>query len=165
MAPDVQHTERCKHRHLAEEIAPIVLQESERFEIHPLLVAAAIKRESGFNIQARGKAGEIGLMQIKRGGATQGFDKLTDKELERPEVNIYLGVRYMYWMQRRCGGDPSRWLGAYSGCRCGPSRYAKKVLEVFNQVLPYVPRLVADGQKEITAFMVTVGPSVSGYLP
>jgi soluble lytic murein transglycosylase-like protein len=155
VSPNVQHTDSCKHSLLAKRIAPIVMKESERFGINPFVVLAAIKRESGFQITARGKAGEIGLMQIKRGGATAGFETLTDTQLEQPDINIYLGVRYMYWSRRRCGGEPWYWLGAYNGLHCGPSRYATKVLTTLSDLMGSIPQ--QEDRKNVS-FLTSMAP-------
>src|SRR5512142_1797062 len=46
------------------EVAPVIASEAERAAQDPVIVGAVIHRESAFNRRARGRLGEIGLMQI-----------------------------------------------------------------------------------------------------
>lgn len=72
----------------------------------PLSLARAVVRvESNFRANARGRAGEIGLMQIKpataRGvGYSGGAEGLYD-----PETNIRYGMKYLAGAHRLGGGD------------------------------------------------------------
>jgi soluble lytic murein transglycosylase-like protein len=130
------HSPACEHNRLAQELAPLVLREARRYRLEPEVVVAVMWSESRFDRDARGAAGEIGLMQVKRGIATRGFDHLGDDAFADPALNVRLGVRYLARVRRRCGGDPLRWLGAYSGQACGVSAYATKVLDVLKSPHP-----------------------------
>ena len=46
---------------------PVVQAASKRYGIEAALIKAVVWQESGFDPEARGKAGEIGLMQIRDG--------------------------------------------------------------------------------------------------
>lgn len=68
--------------------------------VDPLLVKALILRESRFNPAATGKAGEIGLMQIKHAVAkdwarAMGVNVPSKEELYDPYMNITIGVWYL----------------------------------------------------------------------
>lgn len=73
---------------------------SEKNGIDPMLVKAVISKESNFNPDARGKAGEIGLMQIRTCVASdwaKEFNKAmpTESEMATPSVNIEIGAWYL----------------------------------------------------------------------
>lgn len=93
-----------------------------------LLLALAFK-ESSLRANARGRRGEIGLVQLMPGAATAGE---TREAAADPDVNLRLGLT---WLRRcaalcRMAGRDSveAALSAYAGMRCGPSRGAALVL-------------------------------------
>src|SRR5215212_3470896 len=53
---------------------PEIAVAAARYRIDPLLVKAVIWRESNFNPNAKGRAGEIGLMQIREDAALEWAD-------------------------------------------------------------------------------------------
>jgi soluble lytic murein transglycosylase len=66
----------------------------------PNLVKAVVWRESKFNSRVRGKAGEIGLMQVMPVVASEwsrarGVKELTPEELANPETNLRVGSWYL----------------------------------------------------------------------
>ena len=113
-------------------LAPIFQAACRHYRIPTEVAMAVAQGESGFNVDAESPYGDLGIMQVRRGGAVPpslGF--LTDKDLKHPWINIWLGVRYLAKMRDRCGGgSPGSWLGAYAGSGCGPSRYADRVLSL-----------------------------------
>lgn len=72
----------------------------------PVALAKAVVRiESNFRPNARGSAGEIGLMQIKPATARgMGYSGST-KGLYDPETNIRYGMKYLAGAHRLGGGD------------------------------------------------------------
>jgi len=91
---------------------------------------AKIYHESRFDQRARGAAGEIGLTQIKRGGAIQGRDlRLTRRQLEDVDTNILIGTKYLSQFVRECQ-YPVQWLTKYNrpARGCHASRYSRGVL-------------------------------------
>ncbi len=78
-----------------------------RHFLDPLFVKAVVWQESRFNPDARGKAGEVGLMQITRMAATDWADAHRREipataEMLRPELNLDIGCWYLaralkYW--------------------------------------------------------------------
>ncbi|OGV31257.1 MAG: hypothetical protein A2020_01385 [Lentisphaerae bacterium GWF2_45_14] len=73
---------------------------SESNDIDPMLVKAVISKESNFNPDARGKSGEIGLMQVRICAAAdwaKALDKNvpSEEELSIPEINIEIGSWYL----------------------------------------------------------------------
>lgn len=77
-----------------------------RYGLSPALVKAVIWRESRFNPLARGKAGEIGLMQITEDAAQEWADSLRLKGYVHehtlaPSTNIFAGAYYLAKVLRR----------------------------------------------------------------
>lgn len=79
----------------------------------PELVRAVIRRESKFKPDTRGKAGEIGLMQILPGGAGAEWSRVNKQrmyyphEMLNPSVNLDIGCWYLAralnrWRDYRC---------------------------------------------------------------
>jgi soluble lytic murein transglycosylase len=50
---------------------PLIVAAANRYQVDPALVKAVVWRESRFNPGARGRAGELGLMQIREPAAAQ----------------------------------------------------------------------------------------------
>jgi soluble lytic murein transglycosylase len=78
----------------------IIGRAAKRHSLDPLLVKAVIWRESGFNPDARGSAGEAGLMQIRNCAASDwagAMDKPIPSEsaMFNPAVNIEIGCWYL----------------------------------------------------------------------
>src|SRR5580658_4265077 len=48
-----------------------IAEAAKRYQLEPALIRAVIWRESNFNPDARGKAGELGLMQIREPAALE----------------------------------------------------------------------------------------------
>lgn len=102
--------------------------QSAHYQIPPAIVLSVIASESSCRIDAKSGKGDVGLMQIRRGVATHGYDGLTDAELMEPRLNIKLGVRRLARAKRICGGNPERWLSNYAGLQCGSSKYSRNVI-------------------------------------
>lgn len=72
-----------------------------------------VRIESGFDPNAIGTVGEIGLMQVRPGTAAMlGFHGNLF-ELARPETNVHYGVAYLASAWRLTGGDLCRTLMKY----------------------------------------------------
>jgi soluble lytic murein transglycosylase-like protein len=79
--------------------------EARKYGLPEILAHAVIEIESAFNPGARGRDGEVGLMQVMPGTAhLLGFRGTLD-ELAQPETNIALGVRYLAQAHQLAGGD------------------------------------------------------------
>jgi soluble lytic murein transglycosylase-like protein len=120
----------------ADRFAGPVAEAAELYDIDPRVIVSQMRQESTCDPEATGALGEIGLMQLKRGTrATQGYDKLTDKQLRRPALNIRLGARHLRFCMDRCGGSVSGALCLYKGLRksrktglCRECSYAGAIL-------------------------------------
>jgi len=78
----------------------LIGKSSEKNSIDPMLVKAVISKESNFNPNARGKAGEIGLMQIRTCVASDWAKEFnctmpTESDMAVPAVNIEIGSWYL----------------------------------------------------------------------
>jgi soluble lytic murein transglycosylase-like protein len=71
----------------------------------PEMADAVMRTESAYRADARGAAGEIGLMQVMPPTARMLGFKGTAAELADPETNIGLGVRYLAEAWRLAKGD------------------------------------------------------------
>lgn len=82
----------------------LIAKASAKYGVSPKLIKAIIWQESKFRPNMRGKAGEIGLMQIRPETAVvewQRGNKIsrrpTQKQLFNPETNIDIGTWYLAW--------------------------------------------------------------------
>mgnify|MGYP003888685927 CR=1 FL=1 len=79
------------------------------------LAHAVVRTESGFNAKATGRAGEIGLMQIKYQTARGLGYKGTRKGLYDPATNIKWGMKYLGEARRLARGHECGTLSRYNG--------------------------------------------------
>jgi len=85
------------------------------------LINSIIHRESGGNPKARGKKGELGLMQLMPQTAAM-YGKYTPEQLLDPTTNREIGTRYFTDLLKRYKGDEFRALVAYNS---GPGNVDK----------------------------------------
>lgn len=83
-----------------------ILAAARKYGVDPALIKAVVWRESGFNPGARGKAGEIGLMQLTDGAAQEWADEehivlYRHAQLFDPGKNALAGTWYLRKMLRR----------------------------------------------------------------
>lgn len=88
----------------ARPFADIIAQEARRAGVPVELAHAIVKVESNYRVHVTGRAGEIGLMQIKPATARDmGFEG-NASELYNPLVNIKYGMKYLAGAAKRGGG-------------------------------------------------------------
>ena len=92
---------------------PLILAASQRYGIDPALVKAVIWRESRFHASARGRVGEIGLMQVREPAAyewaaAEKKPNFSPRFLYDPDTNIFAGAWYLSQLLKRYRGtgDP-----------------------------------------------------------
>lgn len=100
----------------------IVIEESHKNELDPLLVAAVIWTESGFREEAESAKGAKGLMQIMPGTAfwvaeKKDWHEFSIEKLCKPEVNIAIGTWYLGNLLQSFNGNRYVALAAYNGGR------------------------------------------------
>jgi soluble lytic murein transglycosylase-like protein len=106
-----------------QELAEIIVSESERAGYDPLFVAAVIRSESMFRHGATSARGAKGLMQLMP--ATGKYISAREKialtradDLNDPAINIRIGIAYLKYLERKFNGNRERVLIAYNW---GPS--------------------------------------------
>ncbi|MDI3316726.1 MAG: lytic transglycosylase domain-containing protein [Bacillota bacterium] len=123
-------------------VAETIVREGRRHQLDPWLIYAVIRHESGFNPEARGAAGEIGLMQILPSTARwihrnlMGGGELQLSALFDPVTNVRYGTAYLARLIRQNGGDVALALTAYNAGStwAAPSGYALAVLTIVDRV-------------------------------
>lgn len=92
------------------DISPIIMRESMRYNVDPVLVMTVIKFESGFCVSAVSPAGACGLMQLMPGTAAA----LGVSDIFSPYENISGGVQYIRRQLDNFGGNVALALAAYN---------------------------------------------------
>lgn len=121
---------KTKADRAAQRYSALIAQHARANDIPFELALAVVKTESRFDAKATGRAGEIGLMQIKLSTARgMGYDG-SAKSLYRPEINLRWGMKYLGKARQLAGGSECGTLSKYNGGH-GTKRmirgYCKKV--------------------------------------
>ncbi|WP_413709787.1 lytic transglycosylase domain-containing protein [Rhizobium sp. Rhizsp82] len=83
----------------------LIAKYAKQYDVPVALASAVVSVESNFNPNARGSAGEIGLMQIKPATARMMGYAGTKKGLFDPETNIKYGMKYLSMAHELGGGE------------------------------------------------------------
>ena len=105
----------------------LIRREAEKNGLPPEIADAVAAVESGYDPDARGAAGEVGLMQVRPETAAMLGFRGDLAELARPEVNVHYGVTYLSEAWRLAGGDLCRALIKY---RAGHGEEAMSPLSI-----------------------------------
>jgi soluble lytic murein transglycosylase len=108
------------------QIAGVIHHESQRYGYDPYFVVAMIEVESRCSPKARGIRGGVGLTQVKLSTAKEvaeeaGIELDGPVDLVEPAVNVRLGLRYLWTLERQFR-DPYLAMAAYN---MGPARVAR----------------------------------------
>jgi len=111
----------------------VILAAAARYGVDPALVKAVVWRESRFDPWARGKAGEIGLMQVGGLAAREWADAehilfFTHSQLFDPAQNTQAGTWYLSKLLQRYAAtdDPLPYaLAAYNAGRANVLKWAQ----------------------------------------
>lgn len=98
----------------ADEWSAFAEASGERYGIDPSVILSIIYVESSGNPDARGAAGEVGLMQVMPATARMVRPGVTPDELRDPATNIDVGADYLATQLARYGGDLSAAISAYN---------------------------------------------------
>ena len=116
----------------------IIKRYSKTYGVPFSLAHAVVKIESGFRPNARGKAGEIGLMQVKLSTARGLGYTGSAKGLYHPDTNIRYGMKYLA-MAHKTGGKTTcgtilRYNAGHGAKRMNPvsAAYCSKVKRVMS---------------------------------
>ncbi len=106
----------------------------------PVKIAkAVVEVESNFNPRARGRAGEVGLMQIKPATARGIGYRGSTKALYDPETNIEWGMKYLAGAHQRANGDLCGTILRYNA-----GHYAKRMNPVSRKYCSKVKRIMSS---------------------
>ncbi|HEX8694021.1 MAG TPA: lytic transglycosylase domain-containing protein [Longimicrobium sp.] len=102
----------------------LLLDEAERVDVDPWLLAGLVRQESSFDRRARSWVGATGLSQIMPGTGAWlaggvGIRNFEPELLAVPEINLRMGARYLRDQMRRYRGARDLALAAYNA---GPGR-------------------------------------------
>lgn len=154
-----------KYSKRAFEISRAIINEANHHKMDPFFLMAVIKTESHFNIKARGRHGEIGLMQIMpqtgKWIASQAGLNANHINLEDPATNIRIGATYFASLRKEFNGSTAQYIGAYNmgpanvrklaGMAIEPTVYPGKVLKNYNgfytNFSKYMPNISNTAQK------------------
>jgi soluble lytic murein transglycosylase len=103
----------------AHRVANAILRESQRHKFDPIFLMAVIQNESSFDPEARGDAGEIGLMQLRPDTAEWIAHKFKmrwngEKDLLDPKTNIEIGASYLAYLRGRFDSHARLYISAYN---------------------------------------------------
>jgi soluble lytic murein transglycosylase len=91
----------------------VILAASRRYDVDPALVKAVVWQESRFEALAQGRAGELGLMQIREAAASdwataEQLARFAFDQLQDPVTNTMAGTWYLARLLKRYVGtdDP-----------------------------------------------------------
>lgn len=112
------------------EIATAINQETTEHNVERYkgVVASVMWHESRFKKYARGKKGEIGRMQLLRGGAIPKGDKRSFHTLAQTGINTHLGVKYLAPSLLRCKNATGGLTIYNNGHGCFATKYSTGVL-------------------------------------
>ena len=96
-----------------------IAQQSAKYQYDPVFLLSVIQRESRFNPEIKGSAGEIGLMQIKPETAKWicekfGIEWHGSQSLYDPMTNIEIGSAYLNSLRDRFESHAQLYLAAYN---------------------------------------------------
>ncbi|UOK72845.1 lytic transglycosylase domain-containing protein [Ancylobacter polymorphus] len=96
-------------------LTALVDREARANGIPVALARAVVRIESNWKVQTTGRAGEVGLMQIKHQTARGMGYKGSRAKLYEPATNIRWGMRYLAGAYRLAGGDTCGTVMRYQG--------------------------------------------------
>jgi Transglycosylase SLT domain len=111
--PALQQALEAKEPDASKTYRALIKREAEKNGLPPDIADAVAAIESGYDPDAIGGVGEIGLMQVRPGTAAMLGFKGELAELARPDVNIHYGVTYLGEAWRLANGDLCRALMKY----------------------------------------------------
>ena len=133
-APPTIHSSNYSRAQLGNIISNI----SAKYNVDEKLVNALIKQESGFNVNAKSKAGAMGLMQLMPATAKS----LGVKDPYNPVQNIEGGVKHLSGLLKRYNGNIILALAAYNAGSGAVDKYAG--VPPYKETQRYVRAILAN---------------------
>ena len=118
----------------------IIARHAQANGVPAYLAQAVVRVESNFRPNARGSAGEVGLMQIKPATARMLGYSGSIKGLFDPETNIRFGMKYLGQAHKLGGGDTCGTILRYNA-----GHGAKRMNPVSSAYCSKVKKLIASG--------------------
>lgn len=138
----------------AKRIAKAVVFEARKNELDPFLLTAMIKRESGFNSNARSSYGAVGLLQVVPRYHRAKFE---GKAPNNVEANIRAGAKVLSEYLQSSNGNLAKALKRYSG---NARNYKSKVTATAKEIRRH--DVVFRFQNYMSLFSATDSASTSG---
>ncbi|WP_299473469.1 lytic transglycosylase domain-containing protein [uncultured Roseibium sp.] len=121
------------------EFARLIRKAATKHGVPVQIAKAVVEIESNFNPRARGRAGEVGLMQIKPATARGIGYRGSTKALYDPETNIEWGMKYLAGAHQKANGDLCGTILRYNA-----GHYAKRMNPVSRRYCSKVKRIMAS---------------------
>ena len=148
------------HTTLSEqELEPVIRRHSSQQQLHPALIRAVIKAESGFDPRAVSRAGAIGLMQLMPQTAV----RMDVRDMYDPDDNVGGGAKYLRQLLNRFHGNLPLALAAYNAGENAVERY--QALPPFDETRQYVRKVLRYYRTFLVRDGVIMERPVSRYAP
>jgi hypothetical protein len=129
--------DKSSTRSFSERLHEILTKEALSAGVPDWLLEAVIHVESGFNPDARGSVGEIGLMQVRPGTAALLGFRGTPTELAQPDINVHFGATYLGRAWRVADGNLCRTLMKYRA-GLGEEIFTQRSIDYCNRARLYL---------------------------
>src|SRR5690625_4489894 len=137
----------------------IINDKAYQYGVAPSLLASVIRRESSFDPNARGAAGEVGLGQLMKATAEEmGYSQ---RDLLDPEKNIEATARYLSARMEQFGHDTTLALSAYNWGQGNVMRAIEKYGSNWHTQMPDSTRQYID---DIYEFQQSYGAQVNDHV-
>jgi soluble lytic murein transglycosylase len=142
-----------------QELEPLIRRHSSQQQLHPALIRAVIKAESGFDPRAVSRAGAIGLMQLM----PQTAIRLDVRDMYNPDDNVGGGAKYLRQLLDRFHGNLPLALAAYNAGENAVDRY--QALPPFDETRQYVRKVLRYYRTFLVRDGAIIKHPVSQYVP
>jgi hypothetical protein len=156
--------------HKARSYSKRIIKEASRRGVPPLVVVAIIHHETGgtWRTKLKSRTNDYGLMQVHV--SRRAHKRYIGKEhkLYNPDVNIYWGVRFLYyskrWHQKNCKDDHPWWAHYNWGFRVLRNRrYPRSVGKILARLKRrFVPPKIAQRTGEVSSAKDAVATVATG---